>query len=99
MREWIRLEEGGIVTRCELTTYEPEGLLDLTFIDQERVQRLIMKVRSLSPSSSPLLSHTRELIKRWENDLVRMVERRSIGITSEFREIVNQFLTDQGSGR
>lgn len=58
MREWIRLEEGGIVTRCELTTYEPEGLLDLTFIDQERVQRLIMKVRSLSPSSSPL-SHSR----------------------------------------
>ncbi|GAA5823146.1 hypothetical protein JCM10212_001941, partial [Sporobolomyces blumeae] len=37
------LEENGIVTRCELTTYEPEGLLDLRFIDQERVQRLIIK--------------------------------------------------------
>ena len=32
------------MTRCELTTYEPEGLLDLSFVDQERVQRLIMKV-------------------------------------------------------
>lgn len=40
-----RLEEGGIVTRCEITTYEPEGLLDLTFQDEEKVQRLIIKVR------------------------------------------------------
>lgn len=39
------LEESGIVTRCELTTYEPDGLLDLKFSDEERVQKLIMKVR------------------------------------------------------
>ncbi|GAA5836231.1 hypothetical protein JCM5353_002650 [Sporobolomyces roseus] len=57
----LLLEEGGIVTRCELTTYEPEGLLDLTFIDQERVQRLIMKsewlrdaLLELPPSSEKL---------------------------------------------
>ncbi|GAA5947727.1 hypothetical protein JCM3765_001054 [Sporobolomyces pararoseus] len=37
------LEESGIVTRCELTTYEPEGLLDLNFTAHERVQRLIIK--------------------------------------------------------
>ncbi|GAA6005884.1 hypothetical protein JCM11491_004049 [Sporobolomyces phaffii] len=36
------LEESGIVTRCELTTYEPDGLLDLNFKPEERVQRLIM---------------------------------------------------------
>ncbi|GAA5935409.1 Rad17p [Sporobolomyces koalae] len=42
------LEESGIVTRCELTTYEPEGLLDLRFIDEDRVQRLIMKSEWLS---------------------------------------------------
>jgi cell cycle checkpoint protein len=41
-----RLEEGGIVTRCEITTYEPEGLLDLTFQDEDKVQRLIIKVRA-----------------------------------------------------
>lgn len=40
-----RLEESGIVTRCELTTYEPEGLLDLQFTAVEGVQKLIMKVR------------------------------------------------------
>lgn len=38
------LEEGGIVTRCEITTYEPEGLLDLAFVDEDKVQRLIIKV-------------------------------------------------------
>ncbi|GAA5887034.1 hypothetical protein JCM6882_009426 [Rhodosporidiobolus microsporus] len=39
----LLLEESGIVTRCELTTYEPEGLLDLAFPDDDRVVRLIMK--------------------------------------------------------
>ncbi|GAA5876398.1 hypothetical protein JCM3774_005320 [Rhodotorula dairenensis] len=37
------LEEGGIVTRCEITTYEPEGLLDLAFNDEDKIQRLIIK--------------------------------------------------------
>ncbi|GAA6030484.1 hypothetical protein JCM8097_006170 [Rhodosporidiobolus ruineniae] len=39
----LLLEESGIVTRCELTTYEPDGLLDLAFPDDERVVRLVMK--------------------------------------------------------
>jgi len=48
-----RLEEGGIVTRCEITTYEPEGLLDLAFPDSDKVQRMIIKVRpTLSVSVS-----------------------------------------------
>ena len=41
-----RLEESGIVTRCEITTYEPEGLLDLAFNDEDKIQRLIIKVGS-----------------------------------------------------
>lgn len=45
----LRLEESGIVTRCEITTYEPEGLLDLAFHDEEKVQRLIIKVRLTRP--------------------------------------------------
>ncbi|EGU11767.1 Proteophosphoglycan ppg4 [Rhodotorula toruloides ATCC 204091] len=56
------LEEGGIVTRCEITTYEPEGLLDLTFQDEDKVQRLIIKSEWLRdallevPSSSEKLA-------------------------------------------
>jgi len=46
-----RLEESGIVTTVELTSYEPEGLLDLNFTANERVQRLIMKVCNLSSRS------------------------------------------------
>ncbi|CEQ40850.1 SPOSA6832_02507 [Sporobolomyces salmonicolor] len=55
------LEESGTVTRCELTTYEPDGLLDLAFEDADRVQRLIMKsewlrdaLLELPPSSEKL---------------------------------------------
>ncbi|GAA5911344.1 hypothetical protein JCM5296_007331 [Sporobolomyces johnsonii] len=55
------LEESGTVTRCELTTYEPEGLLDLAFEDADRVQRLIMRsewlrdaLLELPPSSEKL---------------------------------------------
>ncbi|GAA5993436.1 hypothetical protein JCM10908_002189 [Rhodotorula pacifica] len=56
------LEESGIVTRCEITTYVPEGLLDLAFNDDDKVQRLIIKSDWLSdallevPSSSEKLS-------------------------------------------
>ena len=32
------------MTRCEITTYEPDVLMDLTFDDDSRVQKLIMKV-------------------------------------------------------
>ncbi|GAA6009870.1 hypothetical protein JCM10207_002140 [Rhodosporidiobolus poonsookiae] len=58
----LLLEESGIVTRCELTTYEPEGLLDLAFPDDDRVVRLIMKSEWLRdalaelPASSDKLS-------------------------------------------
>ncbi|GAA5847550.1 hypothetical protein JCM9279_005290 [Rhodotorula babjevae] len=55
------LEEGGIVTRCEITTYEPEGLLDLAFPDSDKVQRMIIKsdglrdaLAELPPSSEKL---------------------------------------------
>jgi cell cycle checkpoint protein len=54
------LEESGIVTRCELTTYEPDGLLDLAFPDDERIVRLIMKVRF---PFSPFLSIASEQLK------------------------------------
>ncbi|GAA5858210.1 hypothetical protein JCM8547_005692 [Rhodosporidiobolus lusitaniae] len=57
----LLLEESGIVTRCELTTYEPDGLLDLAFPNDERVVRLIMKsewlrdaLLELPPSSEKL---------------------------------------------
>lgn len=39
-----RLAEGGIVTRCEMTTYDPDELMDLAFEDEFKVQKLIMKV-------------------------------------------------------
>lgn len=47
-----RLEESGIVTRCEITTYEPEGLLDLAFNDEDKIQRLIIKVGSCTTFAS-----------------------------------------------
>lgn len=50
-----RLEESGIVTRCEITTYEPDTLMDLSFDDETRVQKLIMKVRSSRCLVTPLL--------------------------------------------
>jgi hypothetical protein len=40
-----RLEDDGMVTRCEMTTYEPELLMALTFDDRAKVQKVIMKVR------------------------------------------------------
>jgi hypothetical protein len=33
-----------MLTRCEVTTFEPEPLLDLPFDDKRRVQKLLMKV-------------------------------------------------------
>lgn len=42
-----RLEESGILTRCEITTYEPDELMDLPFDDEAKIQKLIMKVRFL----------------------------------------------------
>lgn len=56
-----RLEESGIVTRCEITTYEPDMLMELAFDDETRVQKLIMKVRrrsfALSTASIAYHSH------------------------------------------
>lgn len=40
----LALVEGGMVTRCDLTTYEPDELMELPFDDTERVQKLIIKV-------------------------------------------------------
>ncbi|TNY21469.1 Rad1/Rec1/Rad17 [Rhodotorula diobovata] len=48
------LEEGGIVTRCEITTYEPEGLLDLAFPDSAKVLRMIIKSDGLRDALSEL---------------------------------------------
>ncbi|KPV72745.1 uncharacterized protein RHOBADRAFT_55438 [Rhodotorula graminis WP1] len=48
------LEEGGIVTRCEITTYEPEGLLDLAFPDSDKSDGLRDALAELPPSSEKL---------------------------------------------
>ncbi|GAA5970331.1 hypothetical protein JCM11641_001666 [Rhodosporidiobolus odoratus] len=57
----LLLEESGIVTRCELTTYEPDGLLSLPFPAEDQLVRLIMKsewlrdaLHELPPSSERL---------------------------------------------
>jgi hypothetical protein len=42
------LEEGGIVTRCEIITLDPEPMLDLPFEDEQRVVKVIMKARWLA---------------------------------------------------
>jgi hypothetical protein len=39
-----RLTDSGTLTRCEITTFEPEPALDLPFDNDRRVQRVIMKV-------------------------------------------------------
>jgi cell cycle checkpoint protein len=44
----LLLEEGGIVTRCELSTYVADELMDLPFHNDSRVQKVIMKVCPLS---------------------------------------------------
>lgn len=44
----LLLEQGGIVTRCELSTYVSDELMDLSFDDDNRVQKVIMKVCPLS---------------------------------------------------
>ena len=51
-----RLEESGIVTRCEITTYEPDALMDLPFDDELKVQKLIMKVRVPYVAGEPWLN-------------------------------------------
>lgn len=44
----IRLTEDGILTRCELTTYDPDAqMMGLQFDDDSKVQKLIMKVSIL----------------------------------------------------
>jgi Repair protein Rad1/Rec1/Rad17 len=44
---YYRLTDSGTLTRCEITTYEPEPNLDLPFDNERRAQRLIMKVHIL----------------------------------------------------
>ncbi|KDE06276.1 hypothetical protein MVLG_03435 [Microbotryum lychnidis-dioicae p1A1 Lamole] len=50
----LLLEEGGIVTRCEITTYEPDDLMELFFDDQDRVMKFIMKSGWLADAFSEL---------------------------------------------
>lgn len=51
------LEENGIVTRCEITTFDSSEVYDLPYDDEERVQKLILNVRLdiLSPTRSASL--------------------------------------------
>ncbi|KAK4048905.1 checkpoint clamp complex protein Rad1 [Microbotryomycetes sp. JL201] len=60
----LLLEEGGIVTRCEITTYEPDPIMDVAFDDERRVQKLIMKSEwlrdafgELEPTSQKVVFH------------------------------------------
>ncbi|KAK4053338.1 checkpoint clamp complex protein Rad1 [Microbotryomycetes sp. JL221] len=60
----LLLEEGGIVTRCEITTYEPDQVMDIAFDDDKRVQKLIMKSEwlrdaflELEPTSQKVVFH------------------------------------------
>ncbi|KAM0787227.1 hypothetical protein ACM66B_006465 [Microbotryomycetes sp. NB124-2] len=60
----LLLEEGGIVTRCEITTYEPDPHMDIAFDDDRRVQKLIMKSEwlrdafgELEPTSQKVVFH------------------------------------------
>ena len=39
-----RLEENGVVTRCEITTFEAGDVFELPYDDDERVQKLILNV-------------------------------------------------------
>ncbi|KAM0747330.1 Rad1-domain-containing protein [Meredithblackwellia eburnea MCA 4105] len=55
------LEESGILTRCEITTYEPDPLMELPFDDESKIQKLIMKsawlrdaLQEIDPSSEKL---------------------------------------------
>ncbi|BGP21082.1 checkpoint clamp complex protein Rad1 [Rhodosporidiobolus nylandii] len=49
------LEESGIVTRCELTTYEPDGMLDLAFPVEDQVSEWLRDaLADLPPSSEKL---------------------------------------------
>lgn len=38
------LEDSGIVTRCEITTFDASEIFDLPYDDDERVQKLILNV-------------------------------------------------------
>lgn len=49
-----RLEESGVVTRCELTTFEPDSMLDIQFDDARAVQKLIVKSKWLSDAFAEL---------------------------------------------
>ncbi|GAA95265.1 hypothetical protein E5Q_01921 [Mixia osmundae IAM 14324] len=39
----LLLEESGVVTTCEITTFVPEEILDISFREELRVQKVIMK--------------------------------------------------------
>lgn len=49
-----RLSEGGVVTRCELVTYEPDDILDLGFEEDANIARIIMKSEALKEAFSAL---------------------------------------------
>lgn len=46
---YVRLEDDGIVTRCEITTFDASEIFDLPYNDEERLQKLILNV-----STAPL---------------------------------------------
>lgn len=43
-----RLEDNGIVTRCEITTFDARQIIDLPYDDSERMQKLILAVGEYS---------------------------------------------------
>ena len=45
----LRLEENGVVTTCELATYEAEDIEQIPLALDELAMKLIMKVCTLSP--------------------------------------------------
>ena len=50
----IDLEESGITTTCELTTYEPDPVPDIPFDQQSLVQKIIMQASLLHDAVSEL---------------------------------------------
>ncbi|ODQ55904.1 Rad1-domain-containing protein [Saitoella complicata NRRL Y-17804] len=58
----LMMEEGGVVTTCELTTYEPEEQLDISLAEGGLAQKIIMKAEWLHDAIQELETTSPEVI-------------------------------------
>lgn len=97
-----RLEEDGMITQCELTTYEPDPLMELAFDDAGKVQKVIMKARFHPPEPRSMMILIRQCSQsEWLRDAFAEIDPSSEKLSIAFSPPeqaparFNRFATDQ----